>query len=91
MASGHTPGPGTRSLTLVSCAGQQRRGAAFRHGEYQMWKEKASCEITAVCILVLHFLFMFIKAVKTKSCKAAGVSFPLHSLKVHRDLLSFKS
>lgn len=56
-----------------------------------MWKEKASCEITAVCILVLRFLFMFIKAVKTKSCKAAGVSFPLHSLKVRRDLLSFKS
>lgn len=33
-------------------------------------------------------LCTFIKVLKTKSYKAAGVSFPLHDLKVHRDLLS---
>lgn len=39
---------------------------------------------------LLRFVVLctFIKASRTKPYKAAGVSFPLHNLKFHRDLLS---
>jgi len=40
---------------FASHVGQQHERATFRSGELVMWKEKASCEIIAVCGFV-HIL-----------------------------------
>lgn len=45
-------GEAAGSLVCRPCrggGGQQREGATFRSGEVETWKEKASCEVIAVC------------------------------------------